>query len=155
MWKQKQEPWLRWAGPFIFQAKGLFGKAAMTRAAGCWSIWKTHESRSLTENFYEDWEVEGALGCTHSGNVGCNWSAIKIPQTFKMQMIWKMSYIGKNKHSHLATAWHFILENFRSCRKVTKAPVPIIRWKHCLLGLGREFHWFLTSTFLCFRNWWG
>lgn len=28
-------------------------------------------------------------------------STIQIPQTFKMQMIWKMSYIGeKNKHSH-------------------------------------------------------
>lgn len=39
-----------------------------------------------------------------------------------------------------ATAWWFILENFRSCRKVTKA----LRWKHCLLGHGGEIHWFLT-----------
>lgn len=83
---------------------------------------------------------------------------LKFLRPLKCKWFEKCHILGEKKISILilrATAWWFILETFRSCRKVTKAPVPITRWKHRLLGLGREIHWFLTSVFLCFRNWWG
>lgn len=55
---------------FHLPGRGTTWEDWMRRAAGWWTILKTHESKSLRENFYEDGKVEGVLLCMHSGNVG-------------------------------------------------------------------------------------